>query len=196
MSNLFKNTLMAIAIVALGTNVFVLVTQPRPQGAIEARRPEEATQPTYRAALTRQIHIAYGVELSRLYRELPNLLALQLRIDGIEKALEELKSEYGPYDNWIEESLELQVMLQQAVDALEEGKVIHRQVKGFIRELTTFGTTRFYKDDLDPETLDRTYRGTLTESELETVASDLSTLIASFHTRTIERKHHETTPTP
>ena len=193
MSNLIKNTLLASAIVALGVNIFVVLTHPPRQ--IEARRPEAAQQPTYRAALTRQIHIAYGVELSRLHRELPNLLALQLRIDGLEKALEELKAKYGPNDNWIEESIELQVMLQQAVEALEEGKGIHRQVKGFIRELTTFGTVRFYKDKLDPSTLDRTYRGTLTTKELEAVAEDLSTLIATFHTRTIERKYHATQTT-
>jgi hypothetical protein len=194
MSNLIKNTLLASAIVALGVNIFVVLTHPPRQ--IEARRPEASKQPTYRAALTRQIHIAYGVELSRLHRELPNLLALQLRIDGLEKALDELKTKYGPNDNWIEESIELQVMLQQAVDALEEGKGIHRQVKGFIRELTTFGTTRFYKDELDPSTLDRTYRGTLTTKELEAVAEDLSTLIATFHTRTIEREYHATKATP
>lgn len=189
MSNLIKNTLMAAATVALLANIVYLASQPfRPAGAIEARRPDAAVQPTYKAALTRQIHVAYGVELSRLHRELPNLLAMQLRIDGLERAIDQLKTKYGPNDNWIEESLELQVMLQQAVDALEEGKEIHAQTTRFIRELTSFGTIRFYKDELDPRNLDRVYRGTLSTSELEAVAADLSELIASFHVRAIERK--------
>ena len=196
MSNIIKNTLMAACIVALLANIVYLASQPFRFGPIEARRPEAARQPTYKAALTRQIHVAYGVELSRLHRELPDLLAMQLRIDGLEKAIELLKKEYGPEDKWIEDSLELQVMLSQAYDQLEEGKLIREQVRGFIRELTTFGTTRFYKDPMDQQTFERVYRGTLSQTELESVANDLSTLIASFHTRTIERKYHETKGTP
>ena len=196
MSNIIKNTLMAACIVALLANIVYLASQPFRFGPIEARRPEAARQPTYRAALTRQIHVAYGVELSRLHRELPDLLAMQLRIDGLEKAIEQLRLNYGPDDDWIDDSLELQIMLQQARDELAEGKLIRVQVKGFIRELTTFGTTRFYKDPMDQQTFERVYRGSLSSTELEAVANDLSTLIASFHTRAIERKYHATKSTP
>ena len=103
MSNIIKNTLMAACIVALLANIVYLASQPFRFGPIEARRPEAAQQPTYRAALTRQIHVAYGVELSRLHRELPDLLAMQLRIDGLEKAIEQLRVNYGPEDDWIDE---------------------------------------------------------------------------------------------
>jgi len=103
---------------------------------------------------------------------------MQIRLDGIEQAMDKLNDDYGPEDDWIDDHQHLLVLRQQAQEALDEAIEKHAVVKRCITELTTFGTVRFYKDEIDVQTLDRVYRGTLTTPQLEKVARDLSALVA------------------
>ena len=177
---MIKNTLLTAAIIALVANIYVVVTNP--PGPIVHRRANVHQPHSYRKQLETQFHVRYGQELSRLQRQRPNTLRLHLAKAGADRAMRQLEIRQGSLDPAAYELARDRLLLLQseANHNLEIGLAIHEQVSGFIKKLEVFGTTRLYMGDIDPETLDRTYRGNLTLKELEEANADLEALIMTF----------------
>ena len=177
---MIKNALLVTAIACLCVNIYVVTSNP--PGPIIHRRAEIREPNSYRLQLEKQFHTRYGTELSYLHRMKPNLLSLELKKLAADKALKALQERQGSIDPATYDTAVRRLLLLQseAEHSLKVGVDLHQSVSRMIKRLTVFGTTRFYMDEIDATTLDRTYRGNLSIEELELANVDLETLILEF----------------